>query len=88
MSDSDRLHDAKTERKMLGRILRWTAFGLALAVVLVFAAYSWDMNQAYERISGKSTVIPSPYGDIEFTEGGSGPDVLIIHGSGGGYDQG
>ncbi len=71
-------------RVMLRRIL----LGLILAVVLVSAAYLWDMNRAYERISGKSTVISSPYGDIEFTEGGSGPDVLVIHGSGGGYDQG
>lgn len=73
---------------MLRRILRWIAIGLILAVVLVSAAYFWDMNRAYERVSGKSTVIPSPYGDIEFTVGGSGPDVLVIHGSGGGYDQG
>lgn len=73
---------------MLRRILRWTAIGLIFVVVLISAAYFWDMNRAYERISGKSTVIPSPYGDIEFTEGGSGPDVLVIHGSGGGYDQG
>lgn len=73
---------------MLRRILRWIAIGLILAVVLVSAAYFWDMNQAYERVSGKSTVIPSPYGDIEFTVGGSGPDVLVIHGSGGGFDQG
>lgn len=70
------------------RILRWIAIGALLAVLLVCAAYFWDMNRAYERISGKSTVIPSPYGDIEFTEGGTGPDVLVIHGSGGGYDQG
>ncbi len=73
---------------MLRRILRWTAIGLISAVVLVSAAYFWDMNRAYERVSGKSTVIPSPYGDIEFTVGGFGPDVLVIHGSGGGYDQG
>jgi 2-hydroxy-6-oxonona-2,4-dienedioate hydrolase len=73
---------------MLRRILRWTAIGLILAVVLVSASYFWDINRAYERIHGKSTVIPSPYGDIEFTEGGSGPDVLVIHGSGGGHDQG
>ncbi len=73
---------------MLRRILRWIAIGLILAVVLVSAAYFWDMNRAYERVYGKSTVIASPYGDIEFTEGGSGPDVLVIHGSGGGYDQG
>lgn len=73
---------------MMLRILRWIAIGLFLAVLLASAAYFWDMNQSYERISGKSSVIPSPYGDIEFTEGGSGPDVLVIHGSGGGFDQG
>jgi pimeloyl-ACP methyl ester carboxylesterase len=73
---------------MLRRVLRWIAIGLIVAAVLVSAAYLWDMNRAYERIRGKSTVMPSPYGDIEYTEGGSGPDILVIHGSGGGYDQG
>jgi pimeloyl-ACP methyl ester carboxylesterase len=74
--------------KLSRRILRWIAIGLIFAVAFVSAVYFWDMNQAYGRVSGKSTVIPSPYGDIEFTQGGSGPDVLVIHGSGGGYDQG
>lgn len=69
-------------------ILRLIAIGLLLAVVLVATTYFSDMSRAYERVSGKSTVIASPYGDIEFTEGGIGPDVLVIHGSGGGYDQG
>ncbi len=79
---------SKKESKMFRKILRWMAIGLIAAVVLLAAAYLWDMNRAYERIRGKSTVIPSPYGDIEYTEGGSGPPVLVIHGSGGGYDQG
>lgn len=73
---------------MLRGILRYIAIGLILAVVLVSAAYFSDISQVYERVSGKSMVIPSPYGNIEFTEGGSGPNVLVIHGSGGGYDQG
>ncbi|OPY51414.1 MAG: Proline iminopeptidase [Methanosaeta sp. PtaU1.Bin112] len=73
---------------MMLRILRWIAIGLISAMIIVSAAYLWDMNRSYDRISGKSTVIPSPCGDIEFSEGGSGPDVLVIHGSGGGYDQG
>ncbi len=73
---------------MFRRILHWIAIGLIAAVVLVSAAYLWDMNRAYERIRGKITVIPSPYGDIEYTEGGSGLPVMVIHGSGGGYDQG
>ena len=57
---------------MLRRILRWIAIGLLVAVVVVVAAYFLDMNQAYDRVRGKSTVIPSPYGDIEYTEGGTG----------------
>lgn len=73
---------------MLRGSLRYIAVVLILALVLVSAAYLWDINRAYERVSGKSTIISSPYGDIEFTEGGSGPDVLVVHGSGGGYDQG
>ena len=70
------------------RILRWVAVGLIAAAVLVSVVYLRDINQHYKRISGKSTVMPSPYGDVEYTEGGSGPDVLVIHGSGGGFDQG
>jgi pimeloyl-ACP methyl ester carboxylesterase len=46
------------------------------------------MKRAYGRVLGKSTVISSAYGDIEYAEGGTGPYVLVVHGSGGGYDQG
>lgn len=66
----------------------WIALALIAVLVSATAAYLWDMNRAYERVRAKGTVIPSPYGDIEYTEGGSGPPVLVIHGSGGGYDQG
>ncbi len=73
---------------MRRRILRWAAAGLIVAAVFVSATYLGDMSRAHERVSGQGTVIPSPYGDIEYTEGGAGPAVLVIHGSGGGYDQG
>lgn len=76
------------EKGRLKRILRWTATGMIIAVVSVVAASLWNLNHAYERVRGNSTVAHSPYGDIEYTEGGSGPAVLVIHGSGGGYDQG
>lgn len=66
----------------------WAVVGLVTAMGLGLAAYRRDMNRAYARIRGKSRVIPSPYGDIEYTEGGTGPHVLVSHGSGGGYDQG
>ena len=70
------------------RVLRWTVAGLVAVLIVMAIAYVRDMNRAYDRIRGRSAVIPSPFGDIEFTQGGSGPHVLMIHGSGGGYDQG
>lgn len=73
---------------MFVKVLRWIGVGSTVAVAVVAAAYLTDMDRAYARVEGQSTVIPSPYGDIEYTEGGSGAPVLVIHGSGGGYDQG
>ena len=73
---------------MRRRILRFTATAIATGLVVMSVTYLRDMRRAYERIRGKSAVVPSPYGDIEFTQGGAGPPVLMIHGSGGGYDQG
>jgi len=73
---------------MLDDVLRWVLIGLIATAVLVSGMYFLDMSRAYERVGAKSSVIPSPYGDIEYTQGGSGPAVLAIHGSGGGYDQG
>ncbi len=70
------------------RLLGWVAAGSIVLLIVLSTAYLRDMNQAYERIRDRSVVIPSPFGDIEFTRGGSGPPVLVIHGSGGGYDQG
>ncbi len=61
---------------------------VGLAVASVAALHVLDMRRAYRRIQGGSQVIASPYGDIEYAEGGQGPPVLVVHGSGGGFDQG
>ena len=73
---------------MLRKILRWVVIGLIAAAVWILTAYFREMSNAHSRIRGKSKVVPSPYGDIEYAEGGSGHVVLVIHGSGGGFDQG
>jgi 2-hydroxy-6-oxonona-2,4-dienedioate hydrolase len=73
---------------MVSRGLRWIAIAIIIAVMGVTVTYLRDSHRAYDRIRDKSTVIPSPYGEIEYTTGGAGPPVLVIHGSGGGYDQG
>lgn len=56
-------------------------------LIILLVLYRADMSAAHARIGGKSTVIASPYGDIEYTAGGHGPAVLIVHGAGGGFDQ-
>jgi pimeloyl-ACP methyl ester carboxylesterase len=70
------------------RRLAWVAVGLAGGVALGYATYRHEINRAYERVRGQGKVIPSPFGDIEYAEGGAGVPVLVSHGSGGGYDQG
>jgi 2-hydroxy-6-oxonona-2,4-dienedioate hydrolase len=62
--------------------------GVAAVLALASAAYVRDMNRAYDRIRARGSLLPTRYGDIQYTERGSGPAVLVIHGSGGGYDQG
>ncbi len=73
---------------MVKRILLGVAMALLLAVVAVWAAYRRDMRRAYARVERGSSVLPSPWGDVEYALGGVGPAVLVIHGSGGGFDQG
>lgn len=73
---------------MLRRIVSLGAVALGIVAALGYRAYRRDMRRAYQRITGRSKLVPSPYGDIEYTEGGAGPHVLISHGSGGGFDQG
>lgn len=68
----------------LGIILSTVATTLALAVYL---AYVSDMAAARERIS-TAQVINTAYGPIQYADVGRGAPVLMIHGAGGGFDQG
>ncbi len=70
------------------RIFLCVAGAIFAALLLACGFFAFDMHRAYGRIEGPSSVVSSPYGNIEYTRGGYGPDVLVIHGSGGGYDQG
>jgi 2-hydroxy-6-oxonona-2,4-dienedioate hydrolase len=69
-------------------ILRWIAITLLALVAVTVTTYVLQIGQAYDRIAGRSKVITVSSGDIEYLESGSGPAVLVVHGSGGGFDQG
>ena len=73
------------------RWLAWGCLGLAL-VALVGGAFlavgfvGW--RQAIERrLVQNSRVIPTAAGAVEYADLGSGPAILVIHGTPGGYDQ-
>jgi pimeloyl-ACP methyl ester carboxylesterase len=58
------------------------------------AAVPWlmcreDIAAARARLAGRSEAVRiAPYGRVEYASAGSGAPLLMIHGSGGGFDQG
>ena len=69
----------------LGIILSAVTTTLALAVYL---AYLNDMTAARERISTAQVINTAGHGPIQYADIGHGTPVLVIHGAGGGFDQG
>ena len=55
---------------------------------LIYTSYQRDIRQARERASTGSRIAQTPCGPIEYAVTGDGPPVLVVHGAGGGYDQG
>ncbi|RYE86823.1 MAG: alpha/beta hydrolase [Hyphomicrobiales bacterium] len=76
-----------SRRAMLG----WSGAAVALAVGSggVAVAYSSGMAQANARVAPElSTLVRSRFGDLEYAEAGAGTPFLMVHGTGGGFDQG
>lgn len=53
-----------------------------------YTRYRADIAQARARAASRSAVVATPCGPIEYAEAGEGPPLLVVHGAGGGYDQG
>lgn len=71
------------------RRLRWA--GLCVAAVGVLAVgwqFSRDLASATARAAQGSTVVRTRCGPIEVQQAGQGLPLLVVHGSGGGHDQG
>lgn len=71
---------------------RWGALvvigAAGIAVAGTYLAYARDLQAARDRIIAGSQVIQTHLGPIEYAAFGEGPPVLVLHGAGGGYDQG
>jgi 2-hydroxy-6-oxonona-2,4-dienedioate hydrolase len=79
-------------RKRPARIaVRVAAFLGALLLVLaviVHGNYRHDIDAARARVATGSEIARTACGPIEYAVAGDGPPVLMIHGAGGGFDQG
>jgi pimeloyl-ACP methyl ester carboxylesterase len=72
------------KRAILGSIV----IAVAIPGGLVYRQYRHDMSLAYRRTSSGGKMIETACGPIQYTEFGQGAPMLIVHGAGGGYDQG
>ncbi len=69
------------------------AVAVAVAALLCSGAFVWfafirDFDAARRRTAGRSEVLATSFGQLEYAVSGTGPLVLMIHGTGGGFDQG
>ena len=59
-----------------------------LLSAMIALVYRHDMRTARMRLLGRSALLPSPHGEIEYAVAGHGTtDVLVVHGAAGGWDQ-
>jgi 2-hydroxy-6-oxonona-2,4-dienedioate hydrolase len=69
-------------------------FGIAVLVALVTAivgVIAWfevDISGARQRFIGRSQTVETSFGTVEYALAGDGKPVLVVHGAGGGFDQG
>jgi pimeloyl-ACP methyl ester carboxylesterase len=82
---------------LLIQIKRWytahaLGWGSALLAALVlglgYTGYLMDVERALDRVSHGSRIAATACGMVEYAEKGKGPAVLLVHGAGGGFDQG
>jgi pimeloyl-ACP methyl ester carboxylesterase len=68
----------------------WLLPVLPIAAMLAWLgqAFAKEQRANRDRLRGKSRVVETRCGPIEYAEIGSGPTVLVVHGAGGGFDQG
>jgi 2-hydroxy-6-oxonona-2,4-dienedioate hydrolase len=71
------------------RVAAIAAFlGIVLACCFVVWRFALDVGEARKRAQQGSGLAQTRCGAIEYQEAGSGIPLLVVHGSGGGHDQG
>jgi pimeloyl-ACP methyl ester carboxylesterase len=61
---------------------------IGVIVMVTYPRYSREMRAARKHLQADSEILNTDQGDIEYAVKGEGVPVLMLHGAGGGYDQG
>lgn len=69
-------------------LVLFLVLSLVVAIGLICAAYRRDLRVAGDRSTAGSRIAQTPCGPIEYSVLGQGVPVLVVHGAGGGFDQG
>lgn len=77
---------------MARRRMRTTALIASSAAIAALGTttyfYRAEIQDAHDRVSLGSQMAQTSCGPIEYAIAGNGPPVLVVHGAGGGFDQG
>jgi pimeloyl-ACP methyl ester carboxylesterase len=69
-------------------VLILAVLGLVGVVVLIGWRFNRDLALATARAAQGGVLLPTRCGPIEYQDAGTGVPLLVVHGSGGGHDQG
>ncbi|WP_455277578.1 alpha/beta fold hydrolase [[Eubacterium] cellulosolvens] len=75
-------------RKAIGLILILIIVLLAITIIPAYPRFKEEMNSTNNRLITGSKTVQTNHGLLEYGEEGGGYPVLVIHGVGGGYNQG
>ena len=83
----------RVHRTAMNGSVRIAVSGLIILILLVAVSLIWrrfdqDIELATTRAAQGSVLIATRCGAIEYQEAGAGAPLLVVHGSGGGHDQG
>lgn len=76
------------KHKPLFASLTVVAAALLVGASAIYSRFKHDLTVAVERAEQGSTLMNTRCGPIEVQQAGEGTPLLVIHGSGGGHDQG